>query len=207
MRIILISPPGHFENETTLVNSMFERGLALFHLRKPVYNRESLSVYLSGINREYHPRIVIHSCFELLTDYNLRGIHIRAADKESKENIIERYIGREDLSISISCHTLNELADDTSGLDYVFLSPVFDSISKSGYKAGFDHGKLADALEGIELDVVALGGCRAENLHKIKEMGFTGAAFLGAVWNYPDPFSGYLEIREAERQLTVNNYQ
>ncbi|MFC1839792.1 thiamine phosphate synthase [Thermodesulfobacteriota bacterium] len=194
MRIILISPPDYIEYETSLVNRMFEDGLVLFHLRKPGYNRERLSVYLNKINREYHPRIVIHSCYELLGDYNLRGIHIRAADKELKESIIERYKSREDLSISISCHTLNELADDTSSVDYAFLSPVFDSISKSSYKAGFDHRKLADTLERLDLDVVALGGCRAEYLRKIKQLGFTGAAFLGAVWNSPDPVASYLSI-------------
>jgi thiamine-phosphate pyrophosphorylase len=138
-----------------------------------------------------------------MNDYNLRGIHIRAEDKDQKVSIVSRYKSSDDTSISISCHRLRELAEDNSGVDYAFLSPVFDSISKSGYKAGFDHSKLAEALERINLDVVALGGCRAEYLQKIKKMGFAGAAFLGAVWNSVDPFGSYLAIREAERQLSL----
>jgi thiamine-phosphate pyrophosphorylase len=184
---------------------MFEKGLTLFHLRKPDYNSERLSVYLNKINRKFHHRIVIHSCYGLLTDYNLRGIHIRAVEKDQKESFAESYKNRDDLSISISYHTLNELADNTGNVDYAFLSPVFDSISKSGYKAGFDQRKLADKLGRIELDTIALGGCRAEYLPKIKKLGFAGAAFLGAVWNSSDPVSAYLTIMEAEEQLTINN--
>ena len=117
MRIILISPPDNVEHETSLVNSMFEEGLTLFHLRKPGYNRKRLSVYLNRINLEFHSRIVVHSCFGLLTDYNLRGIHIRAEDKVSKESFIERY-KKDDLSISISCHAFDELTENTGNVDY-----------------------------------------------------------------------------------------
>lgn len=207
MRAILISPPDYNEHETLLVNRMFENNLALLHLRKPGYDREKLSVYLNKINREYHTRIVIHSCYDLLNDYNLRGIHIKGADKELKGSIIERFGSRDDISISISYHSLKELTGDSGSIDYAFLSPVFDSISKSNYRAGFDHRKLGDILEKIDIDVIALGGCKAEYLHKIKKMGFAGAAFLGAVWNSPDPFVSFLLIRKACNQLSVIDKQ
>ena len=45
------------------------------------------------------------------------------------------------------------------GLDYAFLSPVFDSISKEGYKsAGFEKDRLATAIKGSGVSVIALGG-------------------------------------------------
>lgn len=204
MRIILISFPEYFERETIFVNRMFEKKLALLHLRKPGYDREMLSVYLNNIKREYHPRIVIHSCYDLLNHYNLRGIHIKGSDKELKGSILEKFIERDDISKSISYHSLEELTGDTDGLDYAFLSPVFDSISKSNYKAGFDHNTLDDLLEKIDLDIIALGGCKADNLGEVKNLGFAGAAFLGAVWGSPDPLSAYLEISTTCDQLTMN---
>jgi len=189
---------------TLPVNRMFENKLALLHLRKPVYDREKLSVYLNKINREYHPRIVIHSCYDLLNDYNLGGIHIKVSDKELKGSILDRFTGRDDINISISYHSLEELEDDTGGIDYAFLSPVFDSISKSDYKAGFDHNELADILENIDLDVIALGGCKADNLQQVKKLGFAGAAFLGSIWNTSDPVASFLEISRVGRQLSLN---
>jgi len=205
MYVILISPPDYIEHEALLINRMFENNLSLMHLRKPDYDRKSLSVYLSNVNREYHSRIVIHSCYELLNDYNLRGIHITGVDKEQKDSIIRGFKNRDNISTSISCHTLDELTGDNKGIDYAFLSPVFDSISKSNYKAGFNHKELAETLEKIDIDVIALGGCKAEYLQKVKKMGFSGAAFLGAVWNSPDPVESYLLIAEAMK--AVNNGQ
>ena len=205
MRVILISPPDDAEKETLLVNRMFEKGLALLHLRKPGYDRERLSSYLDGIDREFHPRVAVHSCYDLLNDYNLRGIHFKKVNKGHRGSLFERFKGRNDITISMSCHSLEELSCDTECIDYTFLSPIFDSISKSTYKAGFDHKELADTLEKTDLDVVALGGCRPEYLRKIKKLGFAGAAFLGAVWKSPDPFDSYLSIREARRQLSLNS--
>ena len=41
------------------------------------------------------------------------------------------------------------------GLDYAFLSPVFDSISKEGYKsAGFEKDRLAAAIKKSGVSVI-----------------------------------------------------
>ncbi len=206
MRVILISPPDDVEHESLIVNRMFENNLALLHLRKPGYGREEISAYLNKVNPEYHSRIVIHSCYELLDDFKLGGIHLKGMDKGPGENIFAKFEGKTDLIVSISCHSIDELMMyDRKVINYAFLSPVFDSISKENYKAGFDHKKLAEALKKIEIDVIALGGCRAEYSQKIKDMGFAGAAFLGAVWNSADPLAGYLAIEEARRQLSISN--
>lgn len=73
-------------------------------------------------------------------------------------------------------------------LDYCFLSPVYDSISKSGYRsAGFlapgpRREGLRRALARAPLPVLALGGVGAGRLAELREAGFAGAAVLGAVW-------------------------
>lgn len=90
-------------------------------------------------------------------------------------------------TLSRSCHSINELHNIDSKLDYVFLSPVFDSISKPGYNAAFDNETLRQASsDGLINDhVIALGGVTSRHLPMVKELGFGGAAMLGAAW--PDP--------------------
>lgn len=44
------------------------------------------------------------------------------------------------------------------GLDYAFMSPVFNSITKVGYGAAFDIDELAHAVKSCDLPVIALGG-------------------------------------------------
>ena len=69
--------------------------------------------------------------------------------------------------------------------NYVFLSPIFDSISKSDYKAAFEMSVLEDASARgiIDKKVMALGGVTAENMKTIKELGFGGAVVLGDLWD------------------------
>ncbi|MGD9161924.1 MAG: thiamine phosphate synthase [Desulfobacteraceae bacterium] len=201
MKIILISPPDYIENESSLTNRMFKYNLPLFHLRKPDSSIENLAEYLNSIKQEYHSRIVIHSCYNLLENYNLRGIHITGVNSDEKRSIIEQFKKRYDLSISISYHSLDDLGRNNTGIDYAFLSPAFDSISKRDYKAHFNHKDLAVAVKGSKIDVIALGGCRGEYLKKIKKMGFAGAAFLGAVWNSSDPVKNFLSIMGNDENL------
>jgi thiamine-phosphate pyrophosphorylase len=98
-------------------------------------------------------------------------------------------------------------------LDYCFLSPVYDSISKVGYRsAGFlgeeqkgeeqrrSPSPLAAALARAPLPVLALGGVGPGKLRELRAAGFAGAAVLGAVWQAVEgPVEAYRALaREAE---------
>lgn len=60
--------------------------------------------------------------------------------------------------MSSSFHELAQLRADWGDLDYAFLSPVYDSISKTGYGAAFEEAELGAALTAATVPVVALGG-------------------------------------------------
>ena len=84
--------------------------------------------------------------------------------------------------LSTSIHSLDE-ADGLVDFDYAFFGPLFDSISKPGYKgkdlAGF---KLPGHLK---TKLVALGGITPDNITQVFDMGFDKAAILGSLWNNP----------------------
>lgn len=89
------------------------------------------------------------------------------------------------LTASASLHTLADVAAvDGSLYDYVFLSPVFDSISKAGVAAApFPRDALAAALaRAAPVPVLALGGVDGANAAAVAAAGFGGAALLGCVW-------------------------
>ena len=90
----------------------------------------------------------------------------------------------EGFSISRSCHSLDEVSESRF-YDYVFLSPIFDSISKEGYKQGFTSEQLnkAKVRKIIDGRVIALGGITAENIFMANSYGFGGVAVLGDLWS------------------------
>jgi len=177
MKLILMTTPYFFVEEHQIINTLFEEGLDVLHLRKPntepVYSERLLSL----IPEDYRKNIVVHDHFYLKNEYNLKGIHLNQRNPE----LPPKYKGH----ISCSCHTADEVISHKRACNYVFLSPIFDSISKNGYTTAFTPQQLLDlkTRKVIDRKVMALGGVSLENIEKIKDYGFGGAVVLGDIWN------------------------
>lgn len=65
------------------------------------------------------------------------------------------------------------------GYDYLTLSPIYDSISKEGYKSSFERKDLENEIRNLPIDVIALGGVTPDKFEELKAIGFAGAAMLG----------------------------
>ena len=146
-------------------------------VRKPDADVHAVENLLQGIAPEYRTRIVIHDFFSLKDKYLLGGIHLNSRHPEAPAN----YEG----ILSRACHSLEEVETTVSLFNYVLMSPVYDSISKQGYRSGYSKVELKQAQESgvIHEKVVALGGISEVNLAEIKSLGFGGAALLGDIWN------------------------
>lgn len=161
-------------NELLLTDERF-----LLHLRKPGATAEEYSSVLQQIPHSMLHRITLGDHFELAEQFPVGGVHLSGRQFE--------YTGTRKLRISRSCHTFNEL-QSANQFDYVFFSPIFNSISKQGYNAAFSDAELLEASEMglINGKVIALGGVDADTLPLLKPYAFGGAAVLGTVW---EPFS------------------
>ena len=177
MKLIIITSPDFIPDEARIVTELFKAGLDLLHVRKPDADVHAVENLLQGIAPEYRTRIVIHDFFSLKDKYLLGGIHLNSRHSEAPEG----YQGL----LSRACHSLEEVKTMASHFDYVLMSPVYDSISKQGYRSGYSQEALqqAQAERIINEKVVALGGISAANLSEIKALGFGGAALLGDIWN------------------------
>lgn len=146
-----------------------------FHVRKPSWSIVKLRAYLSSLPEEWRRIVVLHQHFELEFEFEIKGIHLNEKNKlkSFKKNTV----------ISASYHSLIDLQCETRKFDYVFLSPIFDSISKPDYHSSFDHQKLVKKVSAIPFKVIALGGISNRNISQCKEMGFAGVALLGSFWS------------------------
>ena len=173
-KIIVISSPKPVMNESAIITGLFSNGLELFHLRKPFDNIYTTAKLLKNIPMQFHNRIVIHQHYQLINDYKLKGIHI----KNNNENIPNNCN-----IISTSFHYFSELSNKNN-YEYVFLSPIFNSISKDSYSSNFTLSELQKAHNNgiIDNKIIALGGITPNNINIIKEIGFGGAAVLGYIW-------------------------
>ncbi|HIT48318.1 MAG TPA: bifunctional hydroxymethylpyrimidine kinase/phosphomethylpyrimidine kinase [Candidatus Coprenecus stercoripullorum] len=176
MRLVAITPPEYLPQEGNAIAAIIESGAAYVHIRKPGTGRKEMEALLRSVPERLRGRIVLHDMHELAADYGVGGIHLNRRNG----NIPGNFTGR----ISVSCHTLEETVHWKDKCDYLFLSPVFDSISKPGYMQAFSPSVLREARESGTIDrkVLALGGITPANAGKAMAFGFGGAAVLGWLW-------------------------
>lgn len=169
---IAITSPYHIDDEAARIERLLAGGEADYvHIRKPGWTSEETERLIASIRPEMRNRLKLHDHFGLASRYGLGGVHLNSRNHVAPADAVK---------ISKSCHSLEELGD-TGRYEYVTLSPVFDSISKQGYRSAFRLDELRPWLEGKR--VVALGGVTPERIPQLKEAGFSGAAMLGYFWN------------------------
>lgn len=174
-KIIVITSPEPVENEASKLTCLLDAGVDFIHIRKPDTLLREVKDLIENIPFEYRKKLRLHGHFQLVNEMNLAGVHLNGRNPIAPATA---------LSISKSVHSIAEL-DNISDFDYVTLSPIYDSISKVGYKTKFELDKIGKSIKGKR--VVALGGIRPENIQDLKDVGFYGAAFMGYVWNNDFP--------------------
>ena len=186
MKLIVISNGRTSPAEINIVVRLFEEGLEIFHLRKPKSSKKDIEDYIRQIPEQYRNRIVLHSHHRMAAKFGCKGIHVGRRHRKKKMRLWFRLktlrMRIPNMVLCRSFNRLSKLMDNEKDYDYVFLSPVFDSITKRGHTAGFSSRKLEKVLQGINVPVIALGGVDATKVEEVHAMGFEGLAVWGALW-------------------------
>ena len=201
MNLFIITPEIDHPEEIGLIHTFFENGLSKLHLRKPFFSLSDYRDFLNRIDKKLHSGISIHNHFSLLTEFPGLGAHITGeARKEGRFPEIIHLLKPSTLSTSF--HSWKEIEDNRYPFDYVFISPVFDSISKKGYSAKIDLPAIKQVKQKIISNnkklpsIIALGGIDAVNMGLLYQHGFDGMAVLGAVWESANPLASFMKIKE-----------
>ena len=184
MDVIVITMPEMFPGEADMVNTLFANGMQRLHLRKPGASEQEMAEWIGRIDLPFRQRIIVHDHHRLLRTMGLGGIHLNARNPEAPAWFSAERQKRRSVTLSRSCHSLEEIAQWKGVCDYLFLSPIFDSISKGGYTSAFTRETLLQAYhDGLfSKPVYALGGVSADNIRSIYDYGFAGAAVIGSLW-------------------------
>ncbi|MDE5970242.1 MAG: thiamine phosphate synthase, partial [Muribaculaceae bacterium] len=193
--IVVVTTPEPVDNEAIKIEKLLAAGADYVSIRKPNIGERYVADLLENIRPELRCRIKLHDYPELARAFKT-GFQLNSRNKKVD--------GLSPSLLSRGCHSLSEVAESNE-LDYVTLSPIFDSISKPGYKAKFDLNSLN--LKSFDSKIIALGGITLDHLPELRKAGFAGAAFLGEVWRDNDSFDRfirYLAIRNSRVQYITD---
>lgn len=173
-KLIAITLPEVVAEEASKITLMLDHGISRVHLRKPQLPAQYLRDLIRNIPPRLHSRLSLHDAHELWHEFPDVHLHLNARNP----------LPLNGSKHSASCHSFAELEKYPTA-EYLFLSPVFDSISKHGYVAAFSEDDLQRAsMQGVINErIIALGGVVPERIPLLQKLGFGGAAMLGYLWH------------------------
>ncbi len=188
MKLVVYSHADSFDMEEYYINKLFHVGMKSFHLRKPTWSIEDVSFFLQHIDPAFYSNIIIHDHVELLEEYDLAGVHftrtkLSAMKKVDIGGVVSKKI------VSRSIHQLADLNDDRNDfVDRFIVSPVFEPISKNINGSAWSKSDIESLgyLKPKHVELIALGGMKASNIHALPQDVFDGVACLGYVWSNVD---------------------
>ncbi len=189
MQIIVISPEGRDPHEPDALGGMLDLGLERYHVRKPDWAPAEIEAWIARLPAGWRKRLILHGHPGLARDLGVLGTHLGDRDRGEAKG-----------AFSSACHDLETLAERLGSFPQVIFGPIFPSLSKPGYgpRVGFPWERLKRLLSLPRSGLaIAVGGVTAARLGRCHELGFDGAAVIGAVWGRDDPVGAFRELRGA----------
>ncbi|MBP2831375.1 thiamine phosphate synthase [Aquimarina sp. U1-2] len=189
--LIVLTSERAIKNEADQINKLFENGLEVLHVRKPMMDLEKYKALIQEVEPIYHDRVVLHQYHELSTVFSCKGIHLKERLRQCLQQNVNTYV--EDykargLTVSSAFHSKETIKSCVVDFDYVLLSPVFNSISKTDY-----IGQAFNVCDLKEV-VVGMGGVNQHTLQKTFNLGYKGVGILGGIWNSKNPIESFIVL-------------
>jgi len=173
-RLIVITDDAIRLDEVGCWLELLAAGVEKLHIRKPKASKEELECLVKEVPQEWRKKLVIHYQPELAEKYELGGLHVSFKDYTQYKNCA--------VPVSCSVHNWEEAREVIDSCVYCFISPVFDSISKTDYTANEELKQVPVDLSNKK--IYALGGINSDNAGQALRNGYYGVVALGYVWNY-----------------------
>lgn len=182
MQLIVVTNPTPVANEAEIINALFDEGLARLHLRKPNYNETDLMQLIEKIEMKNYSNISFHHQHSVALKNGFKRIHFTEAKREQLTVEELEILRANDCTLSTSIHSLSEAEKLSDNFGYVFYGPVFESISKQGYKPQTKELIALEQNKNRTPGIIAIGGIDATKLDTLKLANYDGAALLGTIW-------------------------
>ena len=171
MKKIAITTEHFWQHEARAIVELLDSGYWRVHIRKPKATALQTEQRLKESPEQYRQLLSLHDHFERCNIHNFGGVHLN-----SRNSVVPNYFQG---VISRSCHTIEELSE-ADKFNYLFLSPIFNSISKAGYQAAFTIVQFQPAQNQVILNetLFSLGGVTLMLFDPLEHLGFCGVALF-----------------------------
>ena len=188
------------------VNAAVKGGITMVQLRdKEASTNDRIGVgkELQKILKDTEIPLIINDDVEAALAIDADGIHIGQNDKSTVE--IRSKVGKDKI-VGLSCETIEDAkAADPALVDYIGISPVFPTPTKSDFNAYIGLDGISDIANATSLPSVAIGGLKREHCGKIFSTGCQGMAVVSAICGKDDPYMETKLLHDEIRRVFEGN--
>ncbi len=188
------------------VNAAVKGGITMVQLRdKEASTKDRIGVgkELQKILKDTEIPLIINDDVEAALAIDADGIHIGQNDKSTVE--IRGKLGKDKI-VGLSCETIEDAkAADPALVDYIGISPVFPTPTKSDFNAYIGLDGISDIVNATSLPSVAIGGLKREHCGKIFSTGCQGMAVVSAICGKDDPYMETKLLHDEIRRVFEDN--
>jgi thiamine-phosphate pyrophosphorylase len=187
---------AHGLNHVEIARRVAEGGADVIQLRdKARTSKDILSIALQirEITCSAGIRFIVNDRLDLARAADADGVHLGQEDLPVP---FARRVAGKGFIIGTSVRTVQEaLMAESEGADYVALSPIFDTPTKSDAGPGKGLEVLKEIKSAVSIPVIAIGGIGKGNVRQVMEAGADGVALISAVVGQKDIVKATAEMR------------
>ncbi|RCW97921.1 thiamine phosphate synthase [Marinomonas foliarum] len=138
--------------------------------------------------------LIINDRVDVALAVDADGVHLGQSDMPAK---IARQLIGPDKILGLSIETQEQLAEaDALPIDYIGLSAIFATPTKTNTKHHWGIDGLKSALKVTSLPIVAIGGIHEGNIPELCSTGVHGLALVSAICSADDPKAAAAHLLE-----------
>ncbi len=183
--------------EKTVLEAV-ENGVSMVQLREKECSSEEfiyLAKRLHRMLKQYNVPLIINDRIDVALAADAEGVHVGQSDSSVDE--ARRILGPSKI-IGLSVETLEQAVDANSyDIDYVAVSPVFRTPTKTDTNDGFGLDGLSMVASFSKHPVVAIGGIHKENALDVMNAGADAIAVVSEIMAAKEPGRATAELLES----------
>ncbi|MDR2955683.1 MAG: thiamine phosphate synthase [Prevotella sp.] len=180
----------------SVIEAAVRGGVSMVQLReKNASTREfyDLAMKVKAYIKPYNVPLIINDRLDVALACNAEGIHL--GQNDIPYDIARKLLGKDKI-IGLSVESVMD-AERANNLDvdYIAISPVFDTPTKTDTSKALGLGGVKDILKITRHRCVAIGGISKENAADIISAGAEGIAVVSAIMSSENPQDSARQLR------------
>jgi thiamine-phosphate pyrophosphorylase len=187
---------AHGLSHVEIARKVAEGGADIIQLRDKARTGKdllSIAIQIREIAHASGASFIVNDRLDLALASDADGVHLGHEDLPVP---FARRISPRGFIIGTSVRTVQEaLIAESEGADYIALSPIFDTATKSDAGPGNGLQRLKEIKSAISIPVIAIGGINKGNVGQVIGSGADGVAVISAIVGQKDIVKATAEMR------------